>query len=673
MNEDTATEQNAEPGTAKPAVEAAGAKPSETVEAADPAKPASETKEEKPAKVSGVAYSGGAIRQGWNPDPVVVDLAGMTVPAKVPLLRNHNAWNTDDRLGNVVAKRTGRGIEIEGEIVSGTESAREIVRQGKLGADWQLSIGAEISAAERVLSGTRTVNGRSFQAPFVLATKTTLREVSVVAVGADRSTNLHVAAAFTPTPNLHIKMEEKDTKPVEAAAPTAPAAPAPAPEAKPAAADIEAAAAAAVKAERERVSAISAACGGEFPEIQAKAVAEGWTIEATNAALVSALRKRGPAPAPAVAVQAAAPTEKVLAAALAITAGIDEADLAKGGSEAEKAVEAAAKYAGIGLRDVVRECVRASGGTPGVTMDNETIRAAFSTVALPGILSDVANKKLLAAYKAQPIIAEKLCAKADLNDFKVADRYRLTDVGDLEQVAPDGKIKHGSLGEEKATNKLETYAKMFSLTRQMIYNDDLGAFLRVPAYMGGRAARKVDQLFFTRLQANPTQDDGNALFSAAHGNYIAGTTGALALASLKKGVELFRKQKDADGQPINVMPKFLLVPADLEIDAEEIVNGLQVVVAGATDVARPAFNALSRYGLQVVGSPYLASATGWYLFAEPATLPAFEIGYLRGKRAPTVERGNVDFDELGISWRVYFDVGVREQDTRGMVFAKGAN
>lgn len=668
MNEDAATEHKDE----KPAVEAAGAKPAETVEAAEPAKPAPE-QDEKPAKVSGVAYSGGAIRQGWNPDPVVVDLAGMTVPAKVPLLRNHNAWNTDDRLGNVVAKRTGRGIEIEGEIVSGTESAREIVRQGKLGADWQLSIGAEISAAERVLSGTRTVNGRSFQAPFVLATKTTLREVSVVAVGADRSTNLHVAAAFTPTPNLHIKMEEKDTKPVEAAAPTAPAAPAPAPEAKPAAADIEAAAAAAVKAERERVSAISAACGGEFPEIQAKAVAEGWTIEATNAALVSALRKRGPAPAPAVSVKAAAPTEKVLAAALAITAGIDEADLAKGGSEAEKAVEAAAKYAGIGLRDVVRECVRAAGGTPGVTMDNETIRAAFSTVALPGILSDVANKKLLAAYKAQPIIAEKLCAKADLNDFKVADRYRLTDVGDLEQVAPDGKIKHGSLGEEKATNKLETYAKMFSLTRQMIYNDDLGAFLRVPAYMGGRAARKVDQLFFTRLQANPTQDDGNALFSAAHGNYIAGTTGALALASLKKGVELFRKQKDADGQPINVMPKFLLVPADLEIDAEEIVNGLQVVVAGSTDVARPAFNALSRYGLQVVGSPYLASATGWYLFAEPATLPAFEIGYLRGKRAPTVERGNVDFDELGISWRVYFDVGVREQDTRGMVFAKGAN
>ena len=221
MNEDTATEQNAENaenGTAKPAEVQAAA-------AAD-AKPAP-APEDKPAKISGVAYTGGAIRQGWNPDPVVVDLAGMTVPAKVPLIRDHSHWNTDNRLGNVTARKTARGIEIEGEIVSGTESAREIVRQGKLGADWQLSIGAEISAAERVIQGARTVNGRTFQAPFILATKTTLREVSVVAVGADRSTNLHVAAAFTPTPNLHIKMEEKDTKPVEAAAPTAPAAPAP--------------------------------------------------------------------------------------------------------------------------------------------------------------------------------------------------------------------------------------------------------------------------------------------------------------------------------------------------------------------------------------------------------------------------------------------------------------
>jgi len=647
--------------------------PAETpaVEAANPApEPAKPAPGDKPAKIAGLAYTGAAIRQAWSVDPLVVDLAGMTVPAKVPLLRDHSAWDTDNRLGNVAAKLTPKGVEIEGEIVAGTPAAREIVRQGKLGADWQLSIGAEIAAAERVREGSRTVNGRTFQAPFVLATKTTLREVSVVAVGADRSTNMHVAAAFTTKQGLQI-MDSPENKPVEAAAKTEPAAPAPVAETKQA--DIEAAAAAAVKAERERVAAIDAACGADFPEIRAKAVAEGWDVAQTNAKLLAALRERTPVAAPAVAAKAEAPTDRVLAAALAISAGVDAAALAAEGKEAEKAVEAAAKYSGIGLKDTLRECVRASGQTVGVTMDDALIRAAFSTVSLPGILSDVANKKLLAAYRAQPIIADRLCAKADLNDFKVAQRYRLTDVGDLQQVAPDGEIKHGSFTEDGATNKLETYAKLFTLTRQNIYDDDLGAFLRVPAYMGARAARKVDQLFFARLAANPTQADGNALFSAAHGNYGTGTGSALDLASLKAGVAAFRKQKDADKQPINVMPKFLVVPVDLEIAAEELVNGLQVVVAGSTDVARPAFNALSRYGLQVVGSPYLTSATGWYLFSDPAALPAFEIGYLRGKRTPTVERGTVDFDKLGISFRVYFDVGVREQDHRAAYFAKGAN
>ena len=648
------------------AVEAAAA----SVQAADPAKGAPAT-EDKPAKIAGLAYTGAAIRQAWSATLLVVDLAGMTVPAKVPLMRDHNTWNTDNRLGNVSAKKTERGIEIEGEIVAGTEAAREIVRQGKLGADWQLSIGADITAAERVLEGARTVNGRTFNAPFLLATKTILREVSVVAVGADRSTNMHVAAAFSPTPNLQITMEETDTKKDEAAAPTAPVAPAPAPETKPA--DIEAAAAAAVKAERERVAQITAACGEDFPEVRAKAVAEGWDIAKTNSELLTALRARTPIAAPAITTKAEAPTEQVLAAALAISAGIDAETLAAGGKENEKAVEAAAKFSGIGLRDVMRECVRATGADVGVTLDDALIRAAFSTVSLPGILSNVANKKLLAAYRAQPIIADRLCAKADLNDFKVAQRYRLTDVGDLVQVAPDGEIKHGALSEDGATNKLETYAKLFTLTRQMIYDDDLGAFLRVPAFMGARAARKVDQLFFARLVANPTQADGKALFHADHGNYGTGTGSALDLASLKAGVAAFRKQKDGDKQPINVMPKFLVVPVDLEIAAEELVNGLQVVVAGSSNVTRPAFNALSRYGLQVVGSPYLTSATGWYLFSDPAALPAFEIGYLRGKRTPTVERGTVDFDKLGISWRVYFDIGVREQDHRGVYFAKGAN
>ena len=68
----------------------------------------------------------------------------------------------------------------------------------------------------------------------------------------------------------------------------------------------------------------------------------------------------------------------------------------------------------------------------------------------------------------------------------------------------------------------------------------------------------------------------------------------------------------------------------------------------------------------------VCSATAWYLFGNPHQTDTFEIGYLRGKRTPTVERGETDFNTLGLWFRVYFDVGVREQDHRGMVKSVGA-
>ena len=93
-------------------------------------------------KVAGLAYGGGKMRLfGWS-KPVVVDLSGMTVPESVPLLANHEN-HTLGRVGVVNAKAENGRLAIEGDIVAGGELADAIVAQGKAGADWQLSIGAE--------------------------------------------------------------------------------------------------------------------------------------------------------------------------------------------------------------------------------------------------------------------------------------------------------------------------------------------------------------------------------------------------------------------------------------------------------------------------------------------------------------------------------------------------
>lgn len=614
----------------------------------------------KAPKVKGLAYSGGKMRLGGWSRAVVVDLSGMTVPESVPLLANHEN-HTLGRIGIVAAQVEDGHLNISGDIVAEGELSESIVSQGKAGADWQLSIGAEVEAAELVQEGKRTVNGIEHEAPFYHVTKSTLREVSVVAVGADKATHMQVTAKLELKGNSVMEPEDKTE-------------PTPTP-----AIDAQAVAEEAVKNERQRIAAVKAVCAGEFPEIEAKAVAEGWDEAKTSEAVLAAYREREPKTAPmVVAKKGTDMNAKHLEAALSLRAGINADTLAK--TMGDETVEAAMKDADIPLSGILAECMKLEGMSIPRTFDNAAIKAAFSTVSLPGILSNVAQKKLLQAYQAQPIIATKLCTTADLSDFKENERFRLTDIGDLKPVGADGEIQDGGVTEEKAVNQLDTYAKKFCLTRKMIINDDLGAFLKVPTAMGNRAARLVDQLFFKRLMANPTMTDGKALFSAPHKNLLTGANSALSLDSLKKAIQVFLNQTDADGQPINVEPSILLVPTALKFLAQELTRGTTLIMSGGDGTTvRPAMNVLTDENLNVISSPYLsngnyagASEAAWYLFGKPGTVDTFEIGYLKGKRTPTVERGDLDFNTLGMWFRVFFDVGIREQDHRGMVKANGA-
>lgn len=667
-------------------------------------------------KVAGVAYSGGRMNlPGWK-HPVVVDLSGMEIPESVPLLTNHEN-KTEARVGMISAGVKNNRLEIAGEIVSDGKEAQDIVAQGKAGADWQLSIGADVRECELV-QGKRDVNGQTFEGPFYHIRKSVLREVSVVAVGADAHTAMKVTAKFNlsqtiegermsaetenkngsaaaepekktavppvasadeskkPEEKKKTGQEEKVSQKKAEAAAVPPVVQTSAPEI---AATARAAAVAAVKAERERVSAIQSICNGEFPEIERDAISAGWTPEVVTQKVLETIRAERPAASVNISVKTAPEgneLRKTIEAAMCLRVGVSADQLEK--SYGAQVVEAGMRDMDMPLRQLLIECMKLDGIPYSRGFDNETIRAAFSSVSLPGILSNVANKKLLQSYEAQPVIATKLCSTGDLNDFKENDRFRLTDVGDLLPIAADGEIKDGGLIEESAKNQLDTYGKKFCLTRKMIINDDLGAFMKVPVAMGNRAARLIDQLFFSRLLRNPAQQDGKAL-STAHRNLLSGASSALSADSLKKAIQLFLDQVDGDGQPISVEPRYLLVPTALKHLAIELTQGATLIMSGADNAVRPALNVLADENLRVVSSPYLgnsaydgASQTAWYLFGDPKAVDTWEIGYLKGKRTPTVERGETDFNTLGLWFRVYFDLGVREQDHRGMVKAIGA-
>ena len=603
-------------------------------------------------KVLGLAYGGGKMKlPGWK-FPVVVDLAGMTIPESVPLLCNHEN-RTTARVGMVTASIEENVLTIEGEIVSSSGTATGIVEQSNNGAEWQLSIGAEVKDYELV-KASRKINGETHTGPFYHVKNSLLREVSVVPVGADITTSMKIAASFnlTGVDSMEGKIENKEVQQPDVLA-----------------------------TERERITAIQDLCKGEFNDIEREAIKDGWNVNQVQSKVLETIRADRPSADFNISVSSeptADDRKNSLEAALCLRMGINGNDIVKDYGEA--VVDQADKMRDISLKSTFEYCIDLEGMSRPESFNNETIKAAFSTVSLPGILSNVANKKLLQSFHAQPVIATRLCSEGDLNDFKPNERFRLTDAGDLQPIGADGEIKDGAVIEEKASNQLETFAKKFVLTRKMIINDDLGAFMKIPSAMGNRAARLIDQLFFTRLLANPVQADGKALFHSSHKNLLSGATSKLDRDSLAKAIKIFLDQTDADGQPINVEPQFLVVPTALKHWAIELTKGATLIMSGGSDnTIRPALNAIADENLTVVSAPHLSNAkyTGasddsWFLFGNPASIDTFEIGFLKGRRNPTVEQGETDFNTLGMWFRVYFDLGVREQDFRGMVKANGA-
>jgi len=676
---------------------------------------ASESNTENPLRrFSMVAYTGGPMTlAGWA-HPVVVDLSGMQIAGGAvksrPILKDHNR--------SLIVGHT-ESIRIEGNqlLVSGVISgagavAQEIVESSRNGFPWQASLGASSGKAEFVPKGkSAQANGREFAGPVYIARRSTLGEVSFVALGADDNTSASVAAARTnQTNNTHIVKEddmtftqwleakgfnpgtltETQTTNLEAMF-NASNAQTTGTEADHDAnagdrTDVIARIRTETAAETTRIAEVRRICGGKHDEIEASAIAEGWDTTQTELEVLRAQR-------PTLTRGGVrndtdhAHSGRALEAAMCLSAGLSESQVGKWYDEKTMNAALARDLQGAGLHTLIYETIHAAGDhvRPG-RIDNETIRAAFaangrllqasssafSTVSLSGILSNVANKTMLAAYNAVESVVAQFSAETDVNDFKEVTRYRLTGNGVFEKVGPDGELKHAGLSEQAFKNKVETFGRMISLTRQMMINDDLGAFLQIPRLIGRMSALKREEAVFELLLSNPSN-----FFDAANKNFLAGVDTALSIDALTKAEQVFLDQTDSEGKPVLLSPSVLLVPSSLKVAAQVLMTETRVNEVTDTNKPKPAVNPHAGKW-KPVASPYLnaqgitgGSAKAWYLLANPADVAAVEIAYLRGKRTPTIESGDTDFNTLGMQWRGYFDFGVAMQDHRAAVKSKG--
>ena len=240
------------------------------------------------------------------------------------------------------------------------------------------------------------------------------------------------------------------------------------------------------------------------------------------------------------------------------------------------------------------------------------LKAAFSTHTLTTMLTNVTNKILLAGFEAVGQPWRQVAETKNVKDFKSTAAFRLTSDLTYEELAPGGEIAHGTLGQESYTIQARTYAKMLSLTRVDLINDDLGAFDAIRTRLGLGAAIKLNRVFWSMWMDNST------FFTAARGNYQEGGATTLDATGLDSAVALFRAMEGTDGNPLGLEPKFLIVPPALESTALILFKSMEVRDTTATQVYPTSNGYFNRFEPIVVPELGNSDITGnsnlsWYL------------------------------------------------------------
>lgn len=408
----------------------------------------------------------------------------------------------------------------------------------------------------------------------------------------------------------------------------------------------------AMETERKRTSEITALFRDFDVEGADEAIVTGVSVDEARAMVMDQLRARNKGVS---VTMGEAETDKFRAAAqdaVLMAAGLPVAEPAPGASELR----------GYSMIELARESLRRECDTKANFGDNmEMARAAVnSTSTFPAIMSNLANKSVMVGFNEAETTFQIWAGKGSNRDFKEAARVALSEAGNLELVPEGGQFQQDVFGEASARTKVATYGKIFSLTRQAIINDDLGLFSKIATKYGSAAKRLVNKMVYAQLTGTVKMQDNVALFDAKHGN-VATTGEALSLKAIAKAITAMRRQKGITGAAnLNITPKYLVVPPELEVTAYQIVNSTAAVDGTNSGVVNP-----YKGRFVVVADAELTDPDAWYLVADASQHDTIEVTYLNGVETPRLETRQ-GFDVDGIEYKVAFDVGVDAIDFRGL-------
>jgi len=580
----------------------------------------------------------GAAVERWDARGAYDEILSLSQPSwpdRVPLLDSHGRESVDRQLGSVDTLRV-----VGGDLLGRATLSRHNPRSQRIAAELTDGATFGISIGYAVASWSERTNAKTGRREKV-AERFTLIEASLVVVPADphagiRSHDMTVShePAHTPAPST----------PPAAAAPNLTAS----------------AERAVVNAEIRSIGSIA---GLDQAWIDGQ-IDAGATADAARAAAFTAMQSRS---APLQTFRSAAPT---------ITVGQDHNDPVTIRTAMADAVAhrinpgrcklegRAREYAGYRTLSMVGVLAHARGDRVNLHDENalmERAVGAHSTSDFSLLLSDAANKSLLANYQMAAPTYRQWAARRGFSDFKLHNFLRVGDFPRFKEIGENGETQYGTISENREQVSAKEFNTGIIIGRRALINDDLSALADFSAMIAIRASADENRMVYALLIGSPLMADGKALFHADHGNLVAGTILGGA-PQMHASVSALRKQKSLDGLVLNLAPRFLVVGPDMELGARQVLAAITATKSG--DVNPWAGT------MELVVDANIAG-NDWYIAADPAAAPSIVYGYVAGAEGPQI-RTEIDFDTRAVKVAAGLDFGCGVIDFRGLVKNPGA-
>lgn len=589
----------------------------------------------------------------------------------LPFVDGHQAWDNDRSLGIVEDVRIKKGEDGNrfgfGVVRFDTHPLAEQRYQSvKNNILRDVSVGYRVYKYER---GEDQVESDGSKTPVYRAVDWEPIEISLVTAGFDTTAKIRsegedieneceifddnaVIDSVENDPLRERTIEKGASMPVDTA-----------PIQEPVVTDAAAVAREAIEIERKRVSEITADCfRSGHPELAAGFVSEGVASDAVRAVLLEKLASRN------ANVASSRPAEIVRDESETRFSAMVEAVAHRANARLHKLSDNGRRFMSHSLADLARELTGKTGSAMAVVTDALTNRAYMSTSSFPNLLEDIQTKTLRAEIEAQVGSFEPFVRRSTLPDFKTASRARLGDMQDLIEMPEGAEFTIGESSDSREPIRLRTFGRKVGLSRQAIINDDLDAFSRFPTQFVTKLRNLEANLVYSILVNNANMSDGIALFNRpGHGNRSNANT-VINVANLGLAIADFRTQVSETGMPLNIFPRFLVVPPALESVARQFVTALTPAASANVNPYQGVFDVIVDARLQLLAG---GSVTRWFLIADPSQIDTIELASLAGGESVNLDRMD-DPNSLGVWWNAYADRGAAPIDWRGMFDNLGA-